>query len=196
MEICKKEKCTACGVCINVCPTKCIELSKDKLGNLKYNVDLQKCVECGVCKNNCPNNKHTDFFAPYKCFAASNKNTTLFENTASGGISRALYEKFLEEGALVVGACFDDGEFSYIITDNAEEINCFSNSKYVRCKSVDIYPKIKVALRAGRKVLFIGLPCQVAGLKNYLGNTYKNLITVDLICHGAPEQQYFYDYFR
>ena len=34
-------------------------------------------------------------------------------------------------------------------------------------------------------MLFIGLPCQVAALNNYIKDK-KNLYTVDLICHGSP----------
>lgn len=33
-------------------------------------------------------------------------------------------------------------------------------------------------------VYFSGTPCQVCGLKLYLGKEYSNLILQDLICHG------------
>ena len=40
---------------------------------------------------------------------------------------------------------------------------------------------------AGRKVLFVGLPCQVEAVKCYVGEKLDNsLYTVDLICHGSP----------
>lgn len=40
---------------------------------------------------------------------------------------------------------------------------------------------------AGRKVLFVGLPCQVEAVKCYVGEKFDNgLYTVDLICHGSP----------
>ena len=40
-------------------------------------------------------------------------------------------------------------------------------------------------------MLFIGTPCQIAGLKSFLRKEYQNLITVDLICHGVCPTRYF-----
>ena len=40
-------------------------------------------------------------------------------------------------------------------------------------------------------VFFTGCPCQVAGLKSYLGKEYDNLITADLVCHGVPSHLVF-----
>ena len=66
----------------------------------------------------------------------------------------------------------------------------FVGSKYVKSNPIGIYSKIEEHLKAKEKVLFIGLPCQVAGLKNYIKRLDKsfqdNLYTVDLICHGTP----------
>ena len=45
-------------------------------------------------------------------------------------------------------------------------------------------------MNAGRKAIFIGLPCQVAGLLTYLGRDYDNLTTVDIICHGVAPTEY------
>ena len=46
--------------------------------------------------------------------------------------------------------------------------------------------EIKKDLSQNTLILFSGTPCQVAGLKSFLGNKqYDNLITVDLICHGV-----------
>lgn len=42
----------------------------------------------------------------------------------------------------------------------------------------------------GYEVIFIGLPCQVAALRTYLKIDFRNLILVDIICHGTPPQVY------
>ena len=44
---------------------------------------------------------------------------------------------------------------------------------------------------AGREAFFSGAPCQVAGLRGYLGRDWPNLITVDLVCHGVPSEAMF-----
>ena len=45
-------------------------------------------------------------------------------------------------------------------------------------------------MQAGIPVLFIGVPCQVAGLYGFLKKEYDNLTTVDIICHGMPPATY------
>lgn len=46
---------------------------------------------------------------------------------------------------------------------------------------------MKADLYAGREVLFSGTSCQVDGLKKFLSTEcVKNLICVDIVCHGVP----------
>ena len=45
---------------------------------------------------------------------------------------------------------------------------------------------MKNFLKNNRLVLFSGTPCQIAGLKSFLGKDYSNLICIDIICHGVP----------
>ena len=58
----------------------------------------------------------------------------------------------------------------------------------MKSNPVNIYSKVAKELKTGNKVLFVGLPCQVAAVKNYVKNT-DNLYTIDLICHGSPSPQ-------
>ena len=53
----------------------------------------------------------------------------------------------------------------------------------------DIYLKCKELLKQGEKILFVGLPCQIAGLKNYIGEN-ENLVLIDLACHGTPSPEF------
>lgn len=69
-----------------------------------------------------------------------------------------------------------------------------SGSKYVQSRIGDSYTQAKAFLQQGRRVLFSGTPCQIAGLRNYLRKDYPNLITVDIICHGVPSPMLFEDY--
>lgn len=54
--------------------------------------------------------------------------------------------------------------------------------------------KIKQFLSQGRKVLFVGTPCQVAGLQTFLKHSYDNLLLVDVICHGVPSPAVWKNY--
>ena len=59
-------------------------------------------------------------------------------------------------------------------------------SKYVQSRILDTYKCVEKELKNHRWVLFSGTPCQVEGLRGYLGKEYRNLICVDFICHGVP----------
>ena len=44
------EKCTGCGMCVNVCPHG-VFLVDMKMAKI---VDRDSCMECGACEKNCP----------------------------------------------------------------------------------------------------------------------------------------------
>ena len=67
-------------------------------------------------------------------------------------------------------------------------------SKYVQSNTKNTFSEVKQDLENGKKVLYSGTPCQIAGLKNYLGKEYENLFTVDIVCHGVPSPQLFKKY--
>lgn len=67
-------------------------------------------------------------------------------------------------------------------------------SKYVQSDLGDTFSQVKALLDAGTAVLFSGVPCQVDGLKRYLGKDYPNLLTCDLVCHGVPSPAVFRAY--
>lgn len=45
-----REKCTGCGMCLNVCPHNVFSLEGGKV----VISDRKACMECGACKMNCP----------------------------------------------------------------------------------------------------------------------------------------------
>lgn len=81
----------------------------------------------------------------------------------------------------------------HVITDSLEGIEAMRGSKYVQSSIGEVLLPIRSQLKAGNTVLFAGTPCQVAGLKTFLGKGLKNmagqLITFDLICHGVSSSQ-------
>ncbi len=44
------DKCTGCGLCIDVCPHQVLDLAD---GRVRI-VDRDACMECGACALNCP----------------------------------------------------------------------------------------------------------------------------------------------
>ncbi len=52
------DACKGCELCVVVCPTKIIELNKEKINDKGYSpahvIDQEKCIACGNCAIMCP----------------------------------------------------------------------------------------------------------------------------------------------
>ena len=107
--------------------------------------------------------------------------------SSSGGIAYALMKSFIDSGGYVAACLFENGKFAFDVTNDGERIVKFVGSKYVKSDPTDVFERVKELVN-NNKVLFIALPCQVAAMKQYIGKD-KNLITIDLICHGSPDPQ-------
>ena len=44
------EKCTGCGICLEVCPHQVLELTNGRVAI----ASRDECMECGACATNCP----------------------------------------------------------------------------------------------------------------------------------------------
>ena len=107
---------------------------------------------------------------------------------ASGGIATALsYHWINSYNGYVAGVKYtsDFRNAEYLITNNVCDLEKFKSSKYIDVVIGDTFIKIKKLLDGKEKVLFFGLPCFVAALKNYLKNDYSNLLTCELVCAGT-----------
>lgn len=192
MEICPKDKCTGCYACVNACSRGCISMKEDELGCVHPVVDENNCVHCNLCHNSCPNNLELKFAYPLKCYASWVKDKEKRKICASGGIGTIMSEYVIKQGGVVFGSRYN-ADLTPVMTyiDNLEELEYFKGSRYVQSLVGDTtYKKVKEFLRTDRQVLFVGTPCQIAGLKSYLRKEYDNLITVDLICHGVCPTSY------
>jgi len=51
------DKCIACGLCVNACPNKVIQITKEKVGKkqymTKYVMRIEYCLFCGLCVESC-----------------------------------------------------------------------------------------------------------------------------------------------
>lgn len=187
IEIKDRSSCCGCEACVQCCPKQCISLSEDSEGFLYPQVDKAVCIDCGLCEKVCPIIHQGDPSEPLSCYIAINPNEDIRLKSSSGGIFTLLAEATIREGGVVFGARFDE-EWNVVHawTDTIEGLAPFRGSKYVQSRIGDTYCEAKEFLKQGRKVLFSGTPCQIAGLKRFLRKEYENLLTVDFICHGIP----------
>lgn len=186
-----KTKCCGCSACANICPKKCISMQSDGEGFLYPVTNTAECVACGLCEMICPivhRNERLQNGTVLETFGGNTKNGQLRRNSSSGGIFGVLAKNILDENGVVVGAAFSEDFYSvhHICIETEEKLYRLQGSKYLQSEIGDIYKKVKDFLSQGRRVMFTGTPCQVAGLKSYLGKEYDNLFTQDVICHGVP----------
>lgn len=187
MHLVEKEKCNGCHACFNACPVQAISMQSNDEGFLYPVIDAKKCIDCGKCDRAC-SIKYPPAINPYEeayvCYA---KNTEDHRTSCSGGAFAVLARQVLRDGGVVAGAAFTPTQdVQHIIITSETEIWKLKGTKYVQSTIGSCYAQVKKHLKSGKKVLFSGTPCQVAGLKAFLGEEYGNLITVDLICHGVP----------
>lgn len=194
----KREKCCCCGACMNICPTKAITIKEDADGFTFPDIDYDLCIECGLCNKVCAfQNKPVTDNGPLATYAAINKNSDVLLTSTSGGVFGALASMVFDYNGVVFGCAYNDNmEPEHTCIDNKMNLNKLQGSKYVQSNINFTYKEAKSFLNDGRLVLFTGTPCQIAGLKSYLGKEYDNLITVDLICHGVPSIAFFNGYIQ
>lgn len=187
IHIIEKKNCCGCSACASICPKSCITMQEDGEGFLYPHVDNITCVKCGLCEKVCNELHPYGKRKPKQVFAAINKDIDVRLKSSSGGVFYILAEKTIKDGGVVFGARFDSDW--QVVINYAEDLNgikSFMGSKYVQARIENAYKDAKKFLLEGKKVLFSGTPCQVAGLHKFLRKSYENLLTVDFVCHGTP----------
>ena len=187
IHITNKHNCCGCSACSSICSKHCISMQVDNEGFFYPKVNEANCIDCGLCEKVCPELHPFEERKPQKVYAAINKDEEIRLKSSSGGIFYLLAEKTIAEGGVVFGARFDE-QWQVVIdyTETKEGVKAFMGSKYVQACMATAYADAKRFLSEGRKVLFSGTPCQIAGLHHFLRKSYDNLLTVDIICHGTP----------
>ncbi len=195
----KPSLCTGCSACAQICPKKCITMQADDEGFLRPVVDERACIHCGRCQQACP------IVSPQKapnantiaCAAINTDEDTRMHST-SGGVFTLLCRWVLEQGGVVFGAAYDaDFRVVHCRIEDPADLHRLRGAKYAQSTIGNTYAEAKRLLRSGRYVLFSGTPCQIGGLRSYLGREEERLILVDLICHGVPSPkvwQHYVDY--
>ncbi len=191
----KTSQCTGCLSCVYSCPVKCISVNEDAEGFLVGQVDPNKCLKCGKCLSCCPVVEEGDVNVPLASYAAQRIDKEAIQQSASGGIASVISEKILLNGGAVYGAIMDDDMVvrHHRVSSNAD-IDLLCGSKYVQSDFSDVYKFIKGDCENGKPVAVIGTPCQIFAIKKFLVKDYKNLLLIDLICHGTPSPALFAQY--
>lgn len=189
--------CCGCGICSSVCPKHAITMECDQYGFVYPKINIESCIDCGACSRVCAFHNLNEA-KDSRCYAAINTDAEELFKSTSGGVFAGIASMFLNDG-IVCGAkaTFCDGrmEVQHTVIDTESELATLQGSKYVQSYLWPCISELRKALESGKKVLFSGTPCQVAGIKSLFGKYAKSqLYTIDIICHGVPSQSLFNDY--
>ena len=193
----RPSQCCGCRACLEVCPACAIDMYEDESG-FKYPViDREACVRCGRCKRVCGFQHELSCGSTDQCYAAATSDAEI-EKSASGGIFGALARAMVSRGGVVFGCAYEIDDAGLHVRHRSArtltELEGMYGSKYVQSSTEDCFGEVERELRSGGEVLFSGTPCQVAGLRGYLGCEYEGLIAVDLVCHGVPSERMLREY--
>lgn len=182
-----KRLCSGCAACFNICPKECISMEIDSCGFEYPSVDKVICINCELCNGVCPiiNKEKLKVGEPLSVNAAWSKDVELRYNSTSGGIFSEIAKCVVRQGGVVAGAAYRQNHMiEHQIVKDETGIVKLRQSKYAQSSIGDVYKTIKVLIK-NHIVLFCGTPCQIAGMKSFLGKEEGNLITMDFICRGV-----------
>lgn len=193
-----KEMCSGCKACVYICPVNAIIMVKDEEGFEYPEINQEKCINCGKCKRLCGFNRENINHEklPRTLIGAKIKDENERKTSRSGGLFIAMANYILEQKGVVYGCKLgDDLEVYHSRATNKQEVDEFKGSKYVKSNLKDVYLQVKADLEQGKKVLFSGTSCEIAGIKAVLnGKDTTNLYLCDIICHGVPSPLIYEEY--
>ena len=186
IKILNKKDCTGCRACEQICPVKAISMKEDDEGFITPKVDEERCIKCGLCKKTCGQidrfyNKNN--LEERKFLGVRPKEKEIAKNSTSGGIAYLISKMVIEENGIVFGSAYDENLMPYQkYVKDKKELQQLRGSKYVTSDTKKTFSQVKEFLEEGKKILYIGVPCQIGGLKKFLKKDYENLYTIDIIC--------------
>lgn len=193
-----KSECCGCEACIQVCPNQAIRMIEDK-EKFRYPViDKELCVNCKLCERVCPEVNKPFFNTENKyVYGGYNLDRKIRFESTSGGAFSSIVDAFCDENYVIFGAKARGLTVFHRYVIDKRKINEFRKSKYSQSIIGNSYTQVKQFLMTGKKVLFSGTPCQVAGLNNFLrlyGTKTDKLLTVEVVCEGIPTPLYMKKY--
>ncbi len=179
--------CTGCLACVQACPISCISAEISEEGFLYPEINTDACVNCKKCEKVCPLDIPSVSPKVPDAYAAVSHYDDVRKNSSSGGVFSLIAEKIISERGIVFGAAFDpDFTVVHKYADSLSGLREFRGSKYLQSNIGNTFREAKTFLDSGKTVLFSGTPCQIAGLRSFLGREYENLVCQDIICHSIP----------
>lgn len=192
-----KADCCGCTACESICSQRAITMQPDVMGFYYPQVDTNKCVDCGLCEKVCPFHSMHDMDSGSPItYLMRHKDSNELSRSKSGAAFVVISDFILSNGGVVYGAQLNPEQLvEHSAAYDKEGRDRFRGSKYIQSNIISTFPEIKELLKNNQTVLFSGTPCQVAGLKSYIGPLLsRNLYLIDILCHGVASPAVWSDY--
>lgn len=192
-----ENECYSCSACKTVCKANAISFNEQ----LFPVIEKQKCIQCGACNRVCIRENEIDYRESMPedsiGFACKNKDNDIRIHSSSGGVFYALAKHIINIGGVVCGCMYDNNFMpKHTIINEISEISRLMGSKYVKSDLGNCISEMKSYLKNGIPVLFSGVPCQIAAVRNVLGDAYENLYLCAVVCHGSIERDIWRNYLK
>lgn len=194
MKLCSLQQCTGCLACKNVCKREAIYVGEDGSHGFYPVINKESCVDCGACISVCPIINPPPKKDILNVYIAKSTSDNVI-NSSSGGIAYEISKTILENGGTVYAAQLFESKLRHKKITTINELELTRGSKYIQSYTGEIFKEIEEDLKKHNMVLFIGVGCQTAAIKNFF--RYKQnekLFIIDLICHGTPSNFCFTNY--
>lgn len=185
----QRTECSGCEACMQACPVKAIQMPEDTEGFRYPVINVEQCVQCGLCHKVCPYEYPPAVHANDEklVFGGYIKNVEVREKSTSGGAFSAIVDAWCDDDSVIFGAAAEGLNVYHTYITDKKEVDRFRKSKYSQSMVGSSYTDVRTFLSAGRKVVFSGTPCQIAGLLAYLDqDPHEKLLTIEVICEGVP----------
>lgn len=185
----QKHQCCGCSGCAVVCKSGAITMQSDDKGFHYPIIEPHRCTNCGLCKRTCAFQQQAPGSSqPIQSYAVKHTDNLVRMKSQSGGAFTALSDEVLLRGGVTYGCALTDSFLAeYRRATTKTERDAFLGSKYIASTIGTAYAQVLKDLQSGSEVLFVGLPCQTAQMRN-LAISYdtSKLYLADILCHGAP----------
>lgn len=190
-----KKSCYSCTACSSVCPEKAISFDEFLLPV----IDKEKCIQCGACDNVCIKMQESEYCSKLvdeaKGYVCKSINDEIRKNSSSGGVFFHLASSFIAAGGYVCGCLYDQNFMpQHVLTNDLDVVKQMMGSKYVQSDLGECLIEMKKVLNENKKVLFSGVPCQVAAVKAIVKKNLNNLLLVGVVCHGSISRELWKSY--
>ena len=190
--------CCGCMACADVCPKGAITSCTDRRGFVFPQVNPDLCIECGACEKACAFRREKTAESHIRAaYAFQIRDREQLRTSTSGGAFAALSDHILAEGGVIVAAQMtEDLTVAHEVAADAEGRDRMRMSKYVQSNTEGIFKRVRAHLEAGRRVMFVGTPCQCGQLRQLIGVENDRLLVCDILCRGVPSEAFFREHIR